>query len=121
MLPAFIVLIQIKNHNFLSPQKNLMQMLLKIISYATQFFKLCLSDTNINPSSTRIGMLIINLWSLADWLLEFHSKGIYTLTWENFTILTSAFGLKSILIFPETNHLEIHFSNLKRSLHDPFY
>ncbi|MHB9011834.1 MAG: hypothetical protein ACYC49_06345 [Ignavibacteriaceae bacterium] len=48
-------------------------------------------------------MLIIVLWFLADWLMEFHSKGIYTLTWEKLTLLTSAFGLKAIQKFPESS------------------
>ena len=65
--------------------------------------KLCLSDNKGNPSSTRIIMLIIVLWFIADWLMEFHSKGSYTLTWEKLTFLTSAFGLKAIQKFPESS------------------
>ena len=79
-----------------------MQTLLKIFSSAAHFIKLCLSDTKGNISSTRVAMLIIVLWFLADWLLEFHSKGIYTLTWEKLTLLTSAFGLKAAQNFSET-------------------
>ncbi len=48
-------------------------------------------------------MLIIVLWFIADWLLEFHSKGIYTLTWEKLTLITSAFGLKAVQKFKESN------------------
>ncbi len=81
-------------------QKNL-SVLRRIFSSVTQFFKLCLSDTNGNPSSTRIAMLIIVLWFISDWLMEFHSKGIYTLTWEKLTLLTSAFGLKATQSFSE--------------------
>ena len=81
-------------------QKNL-SVLRRIFSSVTQFFKLCFSDTNGNPSSTRIAMLIIVLWFIADWLMEFHSKGIYTLTWEKLTLLTSAFGLKASQNFSE--------------------
>ncbi len=50
----------------------------KIFSFAVHFFKQkCLSDTNGNLSSTRIAMLVIVLWFLADFylwlrLLEFH-------------------------------------------------
>jgi len=59
------------------------------------FFKQIISDNKGNPSSSRIAMLVVVLWFLADWLMEFHSKGIYTLTWEKLTLLTSAFGLKA--------------------------
>lgn len=80
-----------------------MKTLLKIFSSVAQFIKLCLSDNKGNISSTRVAMLIIILWFLADWLMEFHSKGIYTLTWEKLTLLTSVFGLKAIQKFPETS------------------
>jgi hypothetical protein len=76
-----------------------MQTLQKIILLLKQIF----SDNKGNLSSTRIAMLIIVLWFLADWLMEFHSKGIYTLTWEKLTLLTSAFGLKAIQKFPESS------------------
>jgi len=81
-----------------------MQKLRNILISVAQFIKLCLSDNNGNPSSTRIIMLIIVLWFIADWLMEFHSKGIYTLTWEKLTLLTSAFGLKAIQKFPESSN-----------------
>ena len=48
-------------------------------------------------------MNIIVLWFIADWLLEFHSKGIYILTWEKLTLLTSAFGLKAVQKFQENS------------------
>jgi hypothetical protein len=67
------------------------------------FIKLCLSDNKGNISSTRITMLIIVLWFIADWLMEFHSRGIYTLTWEKLTLLTSAFGLKAAQNFTESS------------------
>ena len=60
-------------------------------------------DNKGNPSSTRIAMLILVCWFIADWLLEFHSKGFYTLTWEKLTLLTSAFGLKAVQKFPESS------------------
>ena len=41
-------------------------------------------------------MLIIVLLFIADWLMEFHSKGIYTLTWEKLTLLTSAFSSEEV-------------------------
>jgi len=68
-----------------------------------QLLKQIISDSKGTPSSTRIAMLFIVLWFLADWLMEFHSKGIYTLTWEKLTLLTSAFGLKAIQKFPESS------------------
>jgi hypothetical protein len=75
-----------------------MQTLQKIL----QLFKQIISDNKGNPSSTRIAMLIIVLWFLTDWLMEFHSKGIYTLTWEKLTLLTSVFGLKATQNFSES-------------------
>ena len=74
-----------------------MQRLQKIFLLLKQI----ISDTKGNISSTRISMLIIVLWFIADWLMEFHSKGIYTLTWEKLTLLTSAFGLKAVQNFSE--------------------
>ena len=68
-----------------------MHPLQKIFSLIKQI----ISDNKGIPSSSRIAMLIIVLWFIADWLMEFHSKGIYTLTWEKLTLLTSAFGLKA--------------------------
>ena len=60
---------------FLSYQKKtFMQTLLTIFSSIARFFKQCLSDNKGNPSSTRIIMLVIVLWFIADWLMEFHSK-----------------------------------------------
>ena len=78
-------------------KKIIMQTLQKIILLLKQIF----SDNKGNLSSTRIAMLIIVLWFIADWLMEFHSKGIYTLTWEKLTLLTSAFGLKATQNFSE--------------------
>ena len=78
-----------------------MQTLLKIFSSVARSLSLCLSDNKGNISSTRIAMLIIILWFIADWLMEFHSKGFYTLTWEKLTLLTSAFGLKAAQNFSE--------------------
>ena len=80
-----------------------MQSLQKLIFFVAQFFKLCLSNNKGNLSSTRVAMLIIILWFIADWLMEFHSKGIYTLTWEKLTLLSSAFGLKAVQNFSENN------------------
>lgn len=74
-----------------------MQILQKIFFLLKQI----ISDSKGTPSSSRITMLIIVLWFLSDWLLEFHSKGIYTLTWEKLTLLTSAFGLKAAQNFSE--------------------
>ncbi|MHB8579324.1 MAG: hypothetical protein ACYDA4_05625 [Ignavibacteriaceae bacterium] len=80
-----------------------MQKLLKIFSSVAQTISLCISDDKGNLSSARIAMLIIVCWFIADWLLEFHSKGIYTLTWEKLTLVTSAFGLKVVQKFKEGN------------------
>ncbi|MHB8338036.1 MAG: hypothetical protein ACYC6P_10055 [Ignavibacteriaceae bacterium] len=80
-----------------------MQTLLKIFSSVARTISLCISDDKGNLSSARIAMLIIVLWFIADWLLEFHSKGIYTLTWEKLTLITSAFGLKAVQKFKESN------------------
>jgi hypothetical protein len=77
-----------------------MQPLQKIFPLLKQIF----SDNQGNLSSTRISMLIIVLWFIADWLMEFHSKGIYTLTWEKLTLLTSAFGLKAVQNFSENSN-----------------
>ncbi len=74
-----------------------MQTLQKVLLLLKQI----ISDEKGNPSSARIAMLIIVLWFIADWLLEFHSKGFYTLTWEKLTLLSSAFGLKAAQNFSE--------------------
>ncbi|MHB8336861.1 MAG: hypothetical protein ACYDEE_05540 [Ignavibacteriaceae bacterium] len=74
-----------------------MQILQKIFLLIKQI----ISDNKGTPSSTRIALLFIVLWFIADWLLEFHSKGFYTLTWEKFSLLTSAFGLKAVQNFSE--------------------
>ncbi|MCL5030969.1 MAG: hypothetical protein M1480_18335 [Bacteroidetes bacterium] len=74
-----------------------MQTLQKIL----QLLKQIISDNKGTPSSARIALLIIVFWFLADWLMEFHSKGFYTLTWEKLTLLTSAFGLKASQNFSE--------------------
>ncbi len=68
-----------------------------------QLLKQIISDNKGTPSSTRIAMLFIVLWFIADWLMEFHSKGIYTLTWEKLTLLSSAFGLKAVQNISENN------------------
>ncbi len=95
-LHSIILLIQSIIQPFIN---SIFQLIHKIF----HFIKLCLSDNQNNISSTRVAMLIIVLWFLADWLMEFHSKGIYTLTWEKLTLLTSVFGLKAIQKFPESS------------------
>ena len=80
-----------------------MQTTMIFFTSVTHFIKLCLSDTKGNISSTRVAMLIIVLWFIADWLMEFHSKGFYTLTWEKLTLLTSAFSLKAVQKFQENS------------------
>lgn len=74
-----------------------METLQKIFSY----FKQVISDSKGNLSSTRAVMIIIVLWFLADWQMEFYSKGFYSLTWEKLTLLSSAFGLKAAQNFSE--------------------
>ncbi len=69
-----------------------MQTLLKIIS-----------DDKGNLSSSRVFMLVVLLWFIGDWLLEFHSKGFYTLTWEKLTLLSTAFGIKTVQKFTESS------------------
>lgn len=69
-----------------------METLLKIFAY----FRQVISDSNGYLSSTRAAMMVVILWFLADWYMEFHSRGFYTLSWEKLTLVSSAFGLKAV-------------------------
>jgi hypothetical protein len=61
-----------------------------------------LKDDRGKLSMTRLAVLVIILWFLADWMVCVKSTGIYTLTANKMTLLMSALSLKAVQKYRES-------------------